>query len=84
MRAHRAAPAGGARAAAAAGAAPLPRGQVGLAIAMLVALLFSKNVYTASLSSYYTFYLIDKFDALGADGAVLPRSPSWPRWWWAR
>ena len=46
---------------AAAGAAPLSRGKVGLAIAVLVALLFSKNVYTASLSSYYTFYLIDKF-----------------------
>ena len=46
---------------AAAGAAPLPRAKVGLAIAVLVALLFSKNVYTASLSSYYTFYLIDKF-----------------------
>ena len=30
-------------------------------IVVLVALLFSKNVYTASLSSYYTFYLIQKF-----------------------
>ncbi|MDB5375386.1 MAG: transporter [Belnapia sp.] len=46
---------------AASGAAPLSRAKVGLAIAVLVALLFSKNVYTASLSSYYTFYLIDKF-----------------------
>ena len=26
-----------------------------------MALLFSKNVYSASLSSYYTFYLIDRF-----------------------
>ena len=31
------------------------------AVAILVALLFSKNVYTASLGSYCTFYLIDKF-----------------------
>ena len=31
------------------------------AVAILVALLFSKNIYTASLSSYYTFYLIQKF-----------------------
>jgi MFS transporter, FSR family, fosmidomycin resistance protein len=31
------------------------------AIVVLVALLFSKNVYTSSLSSYYTFYLIQKF-----------------------
>jgi len=27
-----------------------------------VALLFSKNVYSASLGSYFTFYLIDKFN----------------------
>jgi len=41
--------------------APLGRGKVLLAIAVLVALLFSKNVYSASLGSYYTFYLISKF-----------------------
>ena len=41
--------------------AALPRAKVLAAIAVLVALLFSKNVYTASLSSYYTFYLIQKF-----------------------
>jgi FSR family fosmidomycin resistance protein-like MFS transporter len=39
----------------------LSRGRVLAAIAVLVALLFSKNVYTASLSSYYTFYLMHKF-----------------------
>ena len=39
----------------------LPRRKVIQAVAILVALLFSKNVYSASLSSYYTFYLIDKF-----------------------
>lgn len=39
----------------------LSRGRVLFAIAILVALLFSKNVYSASLSSYYTFYLIGKF-----------------------
>ncbi|MXP62621.1 MFS transporter [Roseomonas sp. M0104] len=39
----------------------LPRGRVLFAVAVLVALLFSKNVYTASLSSYYTFYLIQRF-----------------------
>jgi MFS transporter, FSR family, fosmidomycin resistance protein len=32
-----------------------------LAIAVLVALMFSKSAYTASLSSYYTFYLIGKY-----------------------
>ena len=32
-----------------------------VAIAVLVALMFSKSAYTASLSSYYTFYLIGKY-----------------------
>jgi FSR family fosmidomycin resistance protein-like MFS transporter len=31
------------------------------ALVVLVALLFSKQLYVASLSSYYIFYLIDKF-----------------------
>jgi FSR family fosmidomycin resistance protein-like MFS transporter len=39
----------------------LSRGRVLLAVLVLVALLFSKNVYSASLSSYFTFYLIDRF-----------------------
>src|SRR6059036_2704962 len=39
----------------------LPRKKVIQAVVILVALLFSKNVYSASLGSYYTFYLIDKF-----------------------
>jgi FSR family fosmidomycin resistance protein-like MFS transporter len=34
---------------------------VGWSIAILAALLFSKYFYLASLSSYYTFYLISKF-----------------------
>jgi MFS transporter, FSR family, fosmidomycin resistance protein len=39
----------------------LPRRRVATAVVVLVALLFSKNVYSASLSSYYTLYLIDRF-----------------------
>jgi FSR family fosmidomycin resistance protein-like MFS transporter len=35
--------------------------RVKIAIAVLVALLFSKQLYVSSLSSYYMFYLIDKF-----------------------
>ncbi len=31
-------------------------------LGVLVALVFSKFVYTASITSYYTFYLIEKFD----------------------
>jgi FSR family fosmidomycin resistance protein-like MFS transporter len=34
---------------------------VALAILVLILLMFSKSAYSASLSSYYTFYLIDKF-----------------------
>ncbi len=35
--------------------------RIGVALAVLIALMFSKFVYLASLSSYYTFYLISKF-----------------------
>jgi len=35
--------------------------RVAIAIGVLVALMFSKFFYLASLSSYYTFYLINKF-----------------------
>ena len=35
--------------------------RVMIAIAVLVLLLFSKQLYVSSLSSYYMFYLIDKF-----------------------
>jgi FSR family fosmidomycin resistance protein-like MFS transporter len=35
--------------------------RVKLALAVLVALLFSKQLYVSSLSSYYIFFLIDKF-----------------------
>ena len=49
------------RATAAQSAAALPRTVVVRALAILVVLIFSKFVYLASLSSYYTFYLIEKF-----------------------
>jgi FSR family fosmidomycin resistance protein-like MFS transporter len=42
-------------------AAGLPEGRVLRSLAILVALVFSKNVYLASLTSFYTFYLIHKF-----------------------
>jgi len=44
----------------AAGPAVAPRRVAG-AIAVLLALIFSKYFYLASLSSYYTFYLINRF-----------------------
>jgi FSR family fosmidomycin resistance protein-like MFS transporter len=40
---------------------PVPRATVIMAMSVILILLFSKNVYTASLSSYYTFFLIEKF-----------------------
>jgi len=39
----------------------LSRRQVGWSLAILGLLIFSKFFYMASLSSYYTFYLMDKF-----------------------
>jgi MFS transporter, FSR family, fosmidomycin resistance protein len=41
--------------------AHLPRKKIVWSLAILVALMFSKYFYLASLSSYYTFYLMDKF-----------------------
>ncbi len=40
---------------------PLPSRTVAFTIGILLVLIFSKFVYMASLSSYYTFYLIHKF-----------------------
>ena len=39
----------------------LPRHKVLTALVVLTILTLSKNIYMASISSYYTFYLIDKF-----------------------
>lgn len=39
----------------------LPRARVLFLISVLMMLLFSKNVYTSSLTSFFTFYLIDRF-----------------------
>jgi FSR family fosmidomycin resistance protein-like MFS transporter len=41
--------------------AALPKAGVAFTIAILVILLFSKNAYSSSFSSFYTFYLISKF-----------------------
>ena len=39
----------------------LPGGRVVLAMTILVILLLSKHAYTAAFTSYYTFYLIERF-----------------------
>jgi FSR family fosmidomycin resistance protein-like MFS transporter len=40
---------------------PLPRRRIAWAMAVLIALIFSKYFYLASVVSYYTFYLMSKF-----------------------
>lgn len=50
-----------ARPAAAHASARVSRGKVVGALSILMALIFSKYFYMASFSSYYTFYLIEKF-----------------------
>jgi FSR family fosmidomycin resistance protein-like MFS transporter len=42
--------------------------KIAIAMAVLIALIFSKFIYVVSLSSYYTFYLISKFH-LSVQGA---------------
>ena len=42
--------------------ASLPRGRVLGAVAVLLVLIFSKYFYIAGISSFYTFYLIEKFN----------------------
>ena len=41
---------------------PLPRRQTRTALALLLGLIFSKYIYLASFGSYYTFYLMSRFN----------------------
>ncbi|MDR1341135.1 MAG: MFS transporter [Prevotellaceae bacterium] len=49
---------------------PLPMKMVVFSISILLLLIFSKYVYMASLSSYYTFYLIEKFNVAVQDSQI--------------
>ncbi len=49
----------------------LPRRRVVMAIAVLALLVFSKNAYTASISSYYTFFLIERFELTTQQAQVM-------------
>ncbi|MDO5530304.1 MAG: MFS transporter [Paracoccus sp. (in: a-proteobacteria)] len=40
---------------------PLPGRRVAIAVGVLAILVFTKNIYTASIASYYTFFAIEKF-----------------------
>lgn len=48
----------------------LSRRQTGIALAILVCLVFSKNVYLVSISSFYTFYLIETFHLAVRDAQI--------------
>jgi FSR family fosmidomycin resistance protein-like MFS transporter len=50
-----------ARTTAGAPSSPVPRRTVALTLMVLMALIFSKFFYMASMSNYYIFYLMDKF-----------------------
>ena len=58
------------RAPAVVAANPLPRRRIVAALAVLAVLIFSKYFYLISLTNYYTFYLIDRFQ-LSASQAQL-------------
>jgi FSR family fosmidomycin resistance protein-like MFS transporter len=55
---------------AASSAVGLSRGRVVFCIFVLMLLLFSKNVYTASLNSFFTFYLIERFQLSVHDAQI--------------
>jgi FSR family fosmidomycin resistance protein-like MFS transporter len=59
-----------ARPKAAPAASPHSRARVVAAITILMLLVFSKNFYTASITSYFTFYLISKFQLSVQDAQV--------------
>lgn len=42
-------------------AVPLPRGAAARGVGILLALIFSKYIYLASITSYFTFYTMEKF-----------------------
>jgi FSR family fosmidomycin resistance protein-like MFS transporter len=48
----------------------LPAGQVRRAIAVLIALIFSKYFYLASITSYYIFYLMNHFGVSAQAGQI--------------
>ncbi|WP_343584386.1 MFS transporter [Herbaspirillum sp.] len=49
---------------------PLPKSKVTQAVGILLLLIFSKYFYMASLSSYFTFYLISKFQLSVQDAQI--------------
>ena len=60
----------GAAALAASASAGIPRVRVIFLVFLLMLLVFSKNVYTSSLTSFFTFYLIERFQLSVQDAQV--------------
>ncbi|MEZ2126447.1 MULTISPECIES: MFS transporter [unclassified Sinorhizobium] len=52
-------------------ALPLPQSKIIWALLILVLLTATKNVYMASISSYFTFYVIDKFHLAVRDAQLM-------------
>jgi FSR family fosmidomycin resistance protein-like MFS transporter len=52
-------------------AVPLPRRTVTVSLIVLALLVFTKHIYMASLSSYYTFYVIERFGLSVQDAQIL-------------
>jgi FSR family fosmidomycin resistance protein-like MFS transporter len=52
-------------------APPLPRRRTVLVIGILALLVFSKYIYLASMTSYYTFFLIERFGVSVRDSQLL-------------
>lgn len=52
-------------------AVSLPRRKIVIALIVLAMLVFTKNIYMASLSSYYTFYVMQKFGVSVQESQIL-------------
>lgn len=50
---------------------PFPRRRTQIALVVLALLVFTKNIYTASFSSYYTFYVIERFGLSVQDAQLM-------------
>lgn len=50
---------------------PFPKGRTQSALIVLALLVFTKNIYMASISSYYTFYVIERFKVSVQDAQLM-------------
>ncbi|HEV7417184.1 MAG TPA: MFS transporter, partial [Tianweitania sediminis] len=50
---------------------PFPRRRTQIALVVLALLVFTKNIYTASIASYFTFYVIERFSVSVQDAQLM-------------